>query len=242
MEYISETSQNSVISAAEPDRIDQIRYRAQSYRQRKPVYFFFKRSIDVVVALLLVLVLMPLFIVISIAIKIDSNGPVLIRQRRIGKNRRQNDEDDIFKERRRENLRGQPFVIFKFRSMHVNSKLYDVKPARKNDSRVTRIGRFLRRSCMDELPQLINVIRGDMSLVGPRPELPFIVKQYNDYQALRLESKPGITGLWQLYGSRERHIHEDVHLDLEYIQKQSFRMDMRIFLNTLKFALRMKNH
>ncbi|KAA3659825.1 MAG: sugar transferase [Calditrichaeota bacterium] len=204
-------------------------------------YRFLKRFTDICISIVFLLLQAPIIALLAIVIKLDSPGPVLIRQQRIGKNRRRKYKKIEFYDRRASNLHGQPFVMYKFRSMHTTSNLYDVKPASDSDARITRFGRFLRRSCLDEIPQLINVLKGEMSLVGPRPELEFIVRQYNDYQFQRLQVKPGITGLWQLKGSRKKHIHEEVHLDLEYIRKQSLRTDFYILLRTLKFALFLRN-
>ncbi|KAA3616731.1 MAG: sugar transferase [Calditrichaeota bacterium] len=201
----------------------------------------FKRVIDISISLFFIALQLPVILIISIFIKIDSPGPILIKQKRIGRNRRKYKRNNKSDERRKVNLQGQPFVMYKFRSMVDSSNLYDVKPLSVTDERITRVGRFLRRSSLDELPQLINVLKGDMSLVGPRPELEFIVQKYDAYQSLRLEVKPGITGIWQLQGSRKKHIHEDVHLDLEYIQNQSIRTDFTILLKTLKFALFLRN-
>jgi len=205
-------------------------------------YTYVKRGFDIAVSAILLILLAPVFLGIAIAIKLDSRGPVLIRQKRVGLDRRRQQPANGFaKGRRCRNFYGKPFTLYKFRSMYAETRLYDVKPSALDDRRVTRIGRYLRCTSLDELPQLWNVLKGDMSLVGPRPEMHFIVRQYNDVQALRLRAKPGITGLWQLYGSRLKPIHENVHLDLEYIANQSWQLDLRILLKTLKFALAMKN-
>lgn len=203
-------------------------------------YPFLKQSIDIVFALVGLIVAMPLMILIAIAIKLDSPGPVLFRQKRIGKNRRYHSNGHL-KERRRWDLKGKPFVIYKFRTMRADADPYAISPSDDGDPRLTRVGRVIRSLCLDELPQLINVLKGDMSLVGPRPEMPFIVQKYNMIESLRLLVKPGITGLWQLHGSRKKHIHENLHYDLEYIQKCCLLMDLKILVKTLGFVLKTKN-
>ena len=126
--------------------------------------------------------------------------------------------------------------MYKFRSMYTSAARYDVSPTRSSDPRITRIGRFLRRTSLDELPQLINVFLGDMSLVGPRPEMPFIVERYNTQQRARLQFTPGITGLWQLSADRAFPIHQNIEYDLYYIENRTFFMDVAILIHTLLFA------
>jgi lipopolysaccharide/colanic/teichoic acid biosynthesis glycosyltransferase len=122
--------------------------------------------------------------------------------------------------------------------MHVGTNAYEYSPADVTDPRITRVGRFLRRSSLDELPQLLNVVRGEMSLVGPRPEMPFIVEQYEPVHRQRLVVKPGITGLWQLSADRAYRIHENLEYDLYYIRHRNFFMDVAVLLHTLVFAAR----
>ena len=133
---------------------------------------------------------------------------------------------------------GERFRMYKFRTMHLNAACYDFSPREPSDPRITRIGRFLRRTSLDELPQLLNVLQGTMSLVGPRPEMPFIVEQYTERHRQRLQVKPGLTGLWQLSGDRAVFIHENVEYDLYYIQHRNFFMDLAILLHTTVFAMR----
>jgi lipopolysaccharide/colanic/teichoic acid biosynthesis glycosyltransferase len=128
--------------------------------------------------------------------------------------------------------------MYKFRTMHVGTNAYEYSPADVTDPRITRVGRFLRRSSLDELPQLLNVVRGEMSLVGPRPEMPFIVEQYEPVHRQRLVVKPGITGLWQLSADRAYRIHENLEYDLYYIRHRNFFMDVAVLLHTLVFAAR----
>lgn len=177
-----------------------------------------KRIFDFVAAAALLVFLFPLFMILALMIRIDSAGPVLFRQQRVGKN-------------------GKLFMLYKFRTMSVTAPAYQFSPTESNDPRITRVGRFLRRTSLDELAQLINVIKGDMSLVGPRPEMPFIVARYSTAHTQRLRVKPGITGLWQLSADRAFQIHENIQYDLYYIRHRSFFMDFAILLHTLIFAM-----
>jgi lipopolysaccharide/colanic/teichoic acid biosynthesis glycosyltransferase len=161
----------------------------------------------------------PIFLLLALVIRIDSDGPVLFRQERVGKS-------------------GRRFWMYKFRTMQAAAAPYDYSPLSADDPRITRLGRFLRRTSLDELPQLLNVVQGSMSLVGPRPEMPFIVEQYTPAQRQRLQVKPGITGLWQLSGDRAFLIHENIEYDLYYIRHCNFFMDLAILLHTTVFAMR----
>jgi exopolysaccharide biosynthesis polyprenyl glycosylphosphotransferase len=184
-----------------------------------------KRTLDVIVSACLLVLIAPVLLLIALAIAIESPGPILFRQVRSGRD-------------------GEPFVFLKFRSM-----VEDAEERRKeieafneadgpifkirNDPRVTRVGRFLRRTSLDELPQLWNVLRGEMSLVGPRPPLPSEVTQYEAWHLQRLLVRPGITGLWQVSGRSNLGFTEMVELDLQYIQRWSLWLDLRILLRTL---------
>jgi len=178
-----------------------------------------KRLCDVLLSIFLLVLGAPLFFLVAVLIKLDSPGPVFFRQSRIGQN-------------------GRTFKMWKFRTMRDESPVYEYSPNAPSDPRITRIGRFLRRTSLDELPQLFNVVEGSMSLVGPRPEMPFIVEQYRPEHKQRLQIKPGITGLWQLSGDRAFLIHENIEYDLYYIQNRNFFMDLAILLHTLVFAMR----
>lgn len=204
------------------------------------LYRFTKRLIDIIIAGLGLILALPLTVLISILIKLDSSGPVIFQQKRIGKNRRFHSNGHL-SERRNGDLRGQPFNMYKFRTMKRNAECYAASPQDGNDSRLTAVGKIIRAACLDELPQLINVLKGDMSLVGPRPEMPFIVQNYGPLESLRLAVKPGVTGLWQLYGSRKRRIHENLQYDLEYIKNRSVKLDFIIILKTMAFVFRSKN-
>lgn len=158
--------------------------------------------------------LSPLLLIIVAWIKLDSPGPVFFSHRRTG-------------------IKGKPFMMYKFRSMSHGVEPHAPTPIVPHDSRITTIGRMIRRFGIDEMPQLINVLRGEMSLVGPRPEMLFIVDRYSELEKKRLLVKPGITGLWQIIGRKDKPIHEDLMLDLLYIKKQSFSWDMFILFETI---------
>jgi lipopolysaccharide/colanic/teichoic acid biosynthesis glycosyltransferase len=140
------------------------------------------------------------------------------------------------------NGQGLLFRLYKFRTMHADTPSYSISPRDHDDPRITRVGRLLRQTSFDELPQLVNVLRGEMSLVGPRPEMPFIVAGYDDVQRRRLLVKQGLTGLWQLSGPRDRAIHEAIGYDLNYVENWSLRLDLRILFETLAFCIRARNH
>jgi exopolysaccharide biosynthesis polyprenyl glycosylphosphotransferase len=184
-----------------------------------------KRAIDFTIALVGLIVLSPLMLLIALAIKLDSPGPVLFRQIRVGKG-------------------GRQFVLHKFRSMwegaeEEQEKLTDLNEAEgpifkiRHDPRCTGVGRFLRRTSLDELPQFYNVLRGEMSLVGPRPPIPAEVEHYEEWHKKRLEVSPGMTGLWQVSGRSELTFDEMVLLDIYYIENWSAALDTEIFLRTI---------
>jgi exopolysaccharide biosynthesis polyprenyl glycosylphosphotransferase len=184
-----------------------------------------KRAFDLVVAGIGLLILSPIFLGVALAVRLSSPGPVLYRSRRIGQ-------------------RGRPFTMLKFRTMVTGSDsmieqlriqhgVADVMFKLPADPRVTPVGRFLRRFSLDELPQLLNVIRGEMTLVGPRPPLPEEVASYDDWQFDRLEVRPGITGLWQVSGRSDLSFDECVRLDLFYIENWSLAYDLYIIAKTL---------
>jgi exopolysaccharide biosynthesis polyprenyl glycosylphosphotransferase len=186
-----------------------------------------KRCVDIFVSLLLLVVLCLPLLIVALAIKLESRGPVIFRQARIGRN-------------------GRHFVMFKFRTMMPDRRVatqpfadqerrHDHKTP--NDPRVTRLGRFLRRTSIDELPQLLNVLRGEMSLVGPRPELPMIVSRYAPWQHQRHLVLPGMTGWWQIQGRSGLPMHEHTKLDIYYINHVSFWLDIYIMLYTIKVVL-----
>ena len=182
-------------------------------------YLFCKRAVDLLLSAFLFALFAPLFALIAILVRMDSPGPALFIQKRVGRN-------------------GELFDIYKFRSMFAGSAKYERSPTTSRDPRITRIGRLLRRTSLDELPQLLNVLLGNMSLVGPRPEMPFIVRGYSEQQQQRLSVTPGITGLWQLSPCRSFPIHQNIQYDLYYIRNRTFRMDIAILLRTLFLTMR----
>jgi exopolysaccharide biosynthesis polyprenyl glycosylphosphotransferase len=188
-----------------------------------------KRSIDLVLSAAGLAVFLVLFAVLAVLIKLDSSGPAFYGQMRVGKD-------------------GRPFRLLKFRSMRQDADLLLAELEQLNevsgpmfkirqDPRVTRVGAFLRRYSLDELPQLINVMRGEMSLVGPRPPLPSEVERYEDWQLGRLRALPGITGLWQVSGRSEVAFDDMVRLDLQYIRNRSLALDVEILLRTIPAVL-----
>jgi exopolysaccharide biosynthesis polyprenyl glycosylphosphotransferase len=185
--------------------------------QRRRAGDFAKRAIDLVVSAAALVLFSPLFALSAVLVKATSSGPVLFRQDRVGKD-------------------GHRFSIYKFRTMYRDAPQYSHSPGAGDDTRITPVGRFLRHTSLDELPQLVNVLLGQMSLVGPRPEMPFIVEQYTPLQRRRLAVKPGITGLWQLSADRAFPIHENIEYDLYYVRYRSLFMDVAIVLHTLLFA------
>jgi len=180
---------------------------------------FLKRGFDIIFSVLIIALSSLLWGLIAVLIKIDSRGPVFFKQKRVG-------------------YKGKEFLIYKFRSMHEDAKPYEKTPTNPADPRITKVGRFLRRTSLDEMPQFINVLKGDMSIVGPRPEMPFIVKGYDRLQRERLNVKPGITGLWQISGDRSLPIHENIYHDLFYIEHQSPLLDLIIVFETIIFAIK----
>ena len=189
-----------------------------------------KRAIDVAVSLIAMLVLIPLTAIIAVGIKLSSKGPVFFKQARVGQN-------------------GRLFILYKFRSMYENAdeikqSLGHMNEAEgpifkiKRDPRITKLGAILRKTSLDELPQFINVLRGEMSLVGPRPPLPLEVDKYTDYQRGRLAVRPGLTCLWQVQGRSSVSFDRWVELDLEYIRRQSLWLDLAILLKTIPAVLK----
>jgi lipopolysaccharide/colanic/teichoic acid biosynthesis glycosyltransferase len=198
--------------------------------QKSVFYLFFKRTFDILGAMFGLVIFSPIFLVIAFFIKLESKrGPIFFKQERVGKN-------------------GKVFYMYKFRSMvpdaeerlqellqynEISGAMFKIK----NDPRLLKIGKFIRKTSLDEFPQLWNVIRGEMSLVGPRPPLPSEVKQYTNYEKLRLMVIPGCTGLWQIRGRNDLNFHQMVELDLEYIKNRNLLFDMLIILNTFKVLI-----
>ena len=187
-----------------------------------------KRIIDVFGSFLCIFIFSPVFIVVPILIKLDSKGPILFIQKRVGEN-------------------GEQYNAYKFRTMIIHDEnifhkeytkenIKELIFQKKNDPRITKIGKILRRG-FDELPQLFNVLKGDMSLVGPRPEIPEIVRLYDERQKIRLKAKPGITGLAIINGRGNITLKETINYDIEYIENWSLWLDLKILIKTLYVVL-----
>jgi exopolysaccharide biosynthesis polyprenyl glycosylphosphotransferase len=198
--------------------VDGLKFAAEAELGERRIYGIAKRAMDLILSSVLLVILSPLFLAIAILIRLDSSGPALFVQQRIGKN-------------------GALFRMLKFRTMYSSTAKYQRSPTSPRDWRITCIGRALRRTSLDELPQLINVFLGDMSLVGPRPEMPFVVDTYTDIERQRLIAIPGITGLWQLSADRAYPIHHNIQYDFYYIRNRTLAMDIAIMVHTLIFAM-----
>ncbi len=220
------------------DRVEEETIRANRSRPQRDVYrATVKRGIDFGASLILLILLSPLMLLIALAVKLDSRGPALFRQQRLG-------------------LAAKPFIVLKFRTMAADSsseihRRYVAELANGTvdqadgevkkltaDPRVTRVGGFLRRTSLDELPQLFNVLAGTMSLVGPRPALEYELTHYRPVHYRRFEVLPGITGLWQVSGRNQLDFHQMLDLDAEYSEDLSFPGDVRILARTPLAAFR----
>jgi len=215
-------------------------------RHDRRLYLRIKRLMDIILSFILLMLLSPLFLLITLLIKLDSPGPVIFKQTRIGKD-------------------GKPFTFLKFRSMrqdanpgvhqeHMRRLIRGAdtcgNPGRddsnddgerggklSNDARVTRVGKTIRKTTLDELPQLFNILKGEMSLVGPRPSLLYEVEMYEDWHMRRLEVLPGMASLWVLRGRATIPFDDQVHTDIEYIENQSLWLDIKILLQTPRAVL-----
>ena len=196
------------------------------------VYEFFKRLFDLVVGVLILLLLIPIIPAIAIMIKLDTPGPVFFRQDRVGRH-------------------GRVFKFYKFRSMYREAESRKVEMEALNeqkgpvfkvrsDPRITSVGRFLRQSSLDEIPQIVNVLKGDMSLVGPRPQMPSEVAHYEPWHRVRLEVKPGITCLWQISGRSQLSFDEWMELDVRYVRERGPLTDIMILLKTVPAVMARK--
>jgi exopolysaccharide biosynthesis polyprenyl glycosylphosphotransferase len=190
----------------------------------KKAYEYIKRTVDIICSIIGLAILFPILIIVSILIKIETKGPVIFSQKRVGKN-------------------GVIFKMYKFRSMVVNAedlkkKLMEQNERTgpmfkiKNDPRITKVGRFIRRTSIDELPQLVNILKGDMSIVGPRPSLPAEVKQFEGWMMERLKVKPGLTCYWQISGRNDIDFIEWMKLDLRYIKERNILIDFILIFKT----------
>lgn len=193
-------------------------------KETEILYVFFKRSLDILGSIIGLVLLSPIFFIVSALIKIESNGPIFFVQKRVGVN-------------------GKEFNMYKFRSMVVNAEKLKEKLKNKNemsgpmfkikdDPRITKIGKFIRKTSIDELPQLVNVLKGEMSLVGPRPSLPSEVKEFKSWMLRRLDVKPGITCYWQVMGRNRIGFEDWMKLDVKYVEDRSFWLDIKLIFNT----------
>ena len=204
--------------------------------RKRLFYLAIKRIMDMIVSALALILLSPALAVVALLIRLDSPGPAIFKQTRIGKN-------------------GMPFTFYKFRGMFVDARerfpeLYDYTYTPEeletlffhqiNDPRVTRIGRIIRKTAIDELPNFINVLKGDMSLVGPRPEIPELVAYYGPIERKALSVRPGITSLPKVQGRDGLNFRETLDLDLYYVENQSLLLDLRILLKTVKVVFSME--
>ena len=185
------------------------------------MYKFFKRGFDISLALLILLVLWPVFLLVALAVKIDSEGPVIFKQKRLG-------------------LDGKVFNLYKFRSMCVGAEKGGVYSDNK-DKRITKVGNILRKTSLDELPQAVNVLRGDMSFIGPRPPLtyhPWPIEEYSDEQLRMFEVRPGITGWAQVNGRKAVEWNRRIELNVWYVDNVSLLLDLKIFFLTFLKVLK----
>ncbi|WP_232278714.1 sugar transferase [Paenibacillus sp. 481] len=192
--------------------------------------YILKRTNDLLLSTIGLVLVLPVLLFTAVCIKLESRGPILYKQKRIGKN-------------------GKPFNMYKFRSMVQNAddllttlaqqnEVEGIAFKMKNDPRITKVGRFIRKYSIDELPQLFNVLRGNMSLIGPRPPLEIEVQQYGDWEWRRLEVLPGITGLWQVSGRSDLSFQQWINLDIYYIENWSIGLDFKILLKTIPVVLK----
>lgn len=188
-------------------------------------YEFFKRSIDVICSIMGLIALSPIFLIVSILIRLESKGEIIFKQKRVG-------------------LNGEEFEIYKFRSMVANAEELKEKLAEENemsgpmfkmkdDPRITKVGKFIRKTSIDELPQLINVVKGEMSLVGPRPSLPKEVAEFEEWMNERLLVKPGLTCYWQVSGRNNIDFEDWMKLDIKYVRERNFWLDIKLILKTI---------
>lgn len=177
-----------------------------------------KRLTDILISLIVLLFSLPFFLITMIAIKLDSKGPIFFIHERTGH-------------------KGKPFKMIKFRGMIDNALAYGPELTQENDPRITRVGKFLRRTSFDEVPQFINVLKGEMSIIGPRPEIISITNTYNDYQRKVFEFKPGITGISQINGRQKLTPEQRTKMEIEYYEKENFWEDLKIIFKTFEVIL-----
>lgn len=194
-------------------------------KEEKNVYSFLKRAIDIIGSLIGLILASPILVIVGILIKLESKGPIVFSQTRVG-------------------LNGKEFKMYKLRSMVLNAEELKKKLEAQNemsgpmfkikdDPRITKVGKFIRKTSIDELAQLVNVLKGDMSLVGPRPSLPREVEQFEDWMLERLEVKPGLTCYWQVMGRNNIEFEEWMQLDIKYVRERSLWLDIKLIFKTL---------
>lgn len=174
---------------------------------------FLKRFTDILISVIVLIISLPFFLITMIAIKLDSKGPVFFIHQRTG-------------------YKGKPFGMIKFRGMIDNALAFGPELTQENDPRITRVGKILRRTSFDEVPQFINVLKGEMSIIGPRPEIISITKTYSDYQKKVFDFKPGITGISQINGRQKLTPDQRTKMEIEYYEKENFWSDLKIILKT----------
>ena len=193
-------------------------------KDEKIIYMILKRTLDILCSIIGLILLSPIILVVAILIKLESKGPIIFSQKRVG-------------------LKGKEFYMYKFRSMVQNAEELKEKLAKQNemsgpmfkmkdDPRVTKVGKFIRKTSIDELPQLINVLKGEMSLVGPRPSLPKEVAKFERWMLKRLDVKPGLTCYWQVSGRNNIDFEDWMKLDLQYVEDRSFLLDLKLIFKT----------
>lgn len=194
---------------------------------KKSIYLKVKRLLDIVLSLLGTIVISPILFIVAIAIKIDSKGPIIFKQKRLGKD-------------------GKVFEIYKFRSMVVGAETKGTGVySKKDDNRVTRVGKFIRMTSIDELPQLVNILKGEMSFIGPRPVLtyhPWKYEEYTEEQKKRFEVRPGVTGWAQIHGRKDVPWDKRIKLDVYYVENINFLLDLKIFFQTVYKVILMKDN
>ena len=245
---IDEASGGTAAQPAAPAEETEMRWPFVDRRERPRTHDRLERAVNVAIAGLALIAAAPVMLLVALAIRLDSPGPVLYTQERVGREHRRGRDRRHHPfgprtDRRRQNLTGRIFTIYKFRSMRVDAERTGAQWATKNDPRCTRLGRFLRASRLDELPQLWNVLRGDMNIVGPRPERPTIivdlVRDIREYPA-RHRARPGITGWAQInaaYDTSIEDVRRKVRYDLEYLERRSLATDLRIMVKTVPVML-----
>jgi len=189
------------------------------------IYKKIKRLLDIILSLIGIIILLPLLLIVAIAIKLESKGPIIFRQERLG-------------------LNGKVFKLYKFRSMCVGAEKSGVYET-KGDVRVTKIGKFIRKTSIDEFPQFLNIIKGDMSIIGPRPTLtyhPWPYEEYTEEQKKRFNFRPGVTGWAQINGRKDVRWDKRIEYDVDYVENLSFGFDVKIFFGTIIKVMTMQDN